>query len=359
VEDNLNQVVVTSQAEFALAALHELQRLDPQLEQLDTLAPGVLLCMSENVLLLQRKAAEHRPTFARHLAPVQAYIDLTNSERDLEAIALAIAELPEFRLIERGGRFAVQTRFVHKSGEKAERPYSSGTLNKMLAGAFAEENNAVEDIKKPQVVVSILCTNTHALVGISTVWENLSSWPGGARHYAQTDEQISRAEFKLLEALEAFEIELPAHGDALDLGAAPGGWSHILLDAGLNVTAVDPARLDPRLDAQPRLRHQRTYAEPFIADCLRRNRQFDIIVSDMRMDANDAALLLGRAKRCLRRDGFVISTLKLPHTSNVMDPLAILRDALKVMHQHYAIVKVRQLFHNRQEITLAAAHPKK
>src|SRR5207245_5904296 len=103
----------------------------------------------------------------------------------------------------------------------------------------------------PQIVVSVLCTPEKAYLGISTVEENLSDWPGGMRHFAQTPEQISRSEFKLLEALEVFGVTLPSGGRALDLGAAPGGWTRLLLEAGLRVVAVDPANLDPRLARRP------------------------------------------------------------------------------------------------------------
>ncbi len=94
-----------------------------------------------------------------------------------------------------------------------------------LAEAIIEETGAVESIKKPQIVVSLLCTAGKGYLGISLARENLSDWPGGARHFAQTPEQISRAEFKLLEALEVFGVTLPTQGRVLDLGAAPGGWT--------------------------------------------------------------------------------------------------------------------------------------
>ncbi len=231
------------------------------------------------------------------------------------AIAMALAELPTFASLEKGIRFAVQSRFVQTDKSLGERPYSSGQLNKSLAEAFAEETGAVEAIKKPQIVISILCTMHKAYLGISTAEENLSAWPGGARHFAQTEEQISRAEFKLLEALEVFGISLPENGRALDLGAAPGGWTRLLLDAGLSVIAVDPANLDPRLARRKQLEHYRGYAENYLEGALQRRNRFDIIANDMRMDAREAARLLDTAAECLRPDGVMISVLKLPHAA--------------------------------------------
>jgi 23S rRNA (cytidine2498-2'-O)-methyltransferase len=194
-------------------------------------------------------------------------------------------------------------------------------------------------------------------LGISTAEENLSSWSGGARHFAHTTEEISRAEFKLLEALEVFGVSLPSQGRALDLGAAPGGWTRLLLDSGVHVVAVDPANLDVRLKKRPRLEHYQGYAENYLEEALKKHYKFDIIVNDMRMDAREAARLLTRAARCLRPDGLIISVLKLPHATHEINPLATLHSALKILSTYYDTVQARQLFHNRQEVTVVLAHP--
>jgi 23S rRNA (cytidine2498-2'-O)-methyltransferase len=357
-------LLVTAHAEFLEAAIGELQRLDKRLNCESILGPEVALCRTPDVAALMRTAAKIRPTFVRHLAPVQAIIDLSNTEQDIGTIALAIAELPAFSLLQHGQRFAVQTRFVHGTQEgeqqagRAKHPYTSGQMNQQLAAAIAEETGAIESVKKPQVVISVLCTAEKCYSGISTAEENLSAWPGGARHFAQEPEQISRAEFKLLEALEVFGVSLPAQGRALDLGAAPGGWTRLLLNAGLNVVAVDPARLDARLANAPRLEQYRGYAQTYLEEAIREHKKFDVIVNDMRMDAREAARLLGQAARILRSgDGFVLSTLKLPHATREINPLATLREALTILRKHYGIVEARQLFHNRQEVTVIAAQP--
>jgi 23S rRNA (cytidine2498-2'-O)-methyltransferase len=339
-------------------ALQELRRFDNNLQCETLLAPDIALCTSDDAATLMHRAAEERPIFVRHLAPVQAIIPLRNSEQDVGTLAVAIGELPAFAMLERGQRFAVQTRFVQSSDQGAaiKRAYGSGYLNQQLAAAFAEETGAVESIKKPQIVVSLLCTDLTAYAGISLARDNLSDWPGGMRHYAQLPEQISRAEFKLLEAVETFGVSLPDQGDALDLGAAPGGWTRLLRDAGMRVVAVDPARLDPRLGG--RLEHYRGYAEDYLEEAVARHKKFDVITNDMRMDAREAARLLVQARSCLRPDGFIISTLKLPHAAAGIDPSRNLKEALHLLEKHFAVVQARQLFHNRQEVTVIAAQPR-
>lgn len=353
-------VIITAHAEFLESALQELKRLEKELRGVEVLAPGIALCRVPDAARFMHMVAETRPVFTRHLAPVQAISRLTNTEADLETLAVTLAGLPTFPMLERGQRFAVQTRLAQSEEGGAKRAYSSGRVNQLLAAAIVEETGAVEEIKRPQIVVSLLCTQDAAYMGISLARDNLSSWPGGMRHFAQTPEQISRAEFKLLEALEVFGMTLPERGRALDLGAAPGGWTRLLLEAGLKVVAVDPAKLDQRLFRRPGLIHFRSYAEHYleVETPGQKPQIFDVITNDMRMDARDAARLLIKMRDRLRPDGFILSTLKLPHETASVDPQRNLREALSLLSRYFDIVQARQLFHNRQEVTVIAARPR-
>ena len=125
----------------------------------------------------------------------------------------------------------------------------------------------------------------------------------------------------------------------------------------MQVVAVDPAKLDVRLLRQPRLDHYRGYAEDYLEEALKRRRKFDVITNDMRMDAREAARLLVQASSCLLSNGFIISVLKLPHETPEIDPLKNLNEALSLLQRHFAIVQARQLFHNRQEVTVLTARP--
>ena len=356
------QFILSAHPEFLEIAVRELQRLDPRVQSGEVLAPGIALCSAPDVPRLQSRAADAHPIFVRHLAPVQAIIPLSNTEQDIGSLAVAIAGLPAFALLERGQRFSVQARFIQQdeqdqTANARKRAYTTGMLNQQLAQAITEETGAVENIKHPQVVVSLLCSFEKGYAGISLARDNLSDWPGGMRHFAHTPDEVSRAEFKLLEALEVFGLSLPSHGVALDLGAAPGGWTRLLLQAGLHVVAVDPARLDPRLLRNPHLEIYRGYAEKYLEEALNGHFKFDVIANDMRMDAREAARILVQASPCLRRDGIIISTLKLPHATDEIDPLKNLNEALGLLGRHYEVVQARQLFHNRQEVTAVAARP--
>ena len=183
-------------------------------------------------------------------------------------------------------------------------------------------------------------------MGLSPTHLNLSDWAGGVRRFAREEGQISRAEFKLLEALEVFRIDLPPRGVALDLGAAPGGWTRVLRQREQFVTAVDPAELDPRLADDKAVRHKRMTAEEYLAD---EPDEFDLIVNDMRMDARDSARLMVAYSKQLYRHGLALMTFKLPGT----DRKRIIDQAFGILRQRYEILGARQLFHNRSEITVA------
>jgi len=133
----------------------------------------------------------------------------------------------------------------------------------------------------------------------------------------------------------------------------------LLTDAGrLLVDRAEAilARLDDRLGG--RLEHYRGYAEDYLEEALARRKKFDVITNDMRMDAREAARLLVQARSCLRPDGFIISTLKLPHAAIDIDPSRNLKEAIRLLEKHFAVVQARQLFHNRQEVTIIAAKPR-
>ncbi|WP_322480935.1 SAM-dependent methyltransferase [Thermogemmatispora sp.] len=357
-------VIITAQPEFLQPAVIEMQSLCRELTVAEELAPGIALCAVPRLRELLRQAMEKTPIFVRHLAPAQAIVELSGAiEEDCARLALSLAALPEFAWLGPGQYFAVQARLVPSQAQQPARPlaYTSGQLNQKLAKVISEETGAIESIRKPQIVLSLALTAERGFVGISLAEENLSSWPGGERHFARLPEQISRSEMKLLEALEVFHLTLPSDGEALDLGAAPGGWTRLLLQAGLHVVAVDPAALAPALSGIPRsrLEHRRCSAEVYLAEALRRGRRFAVITNDMRLDARDAARLLTRAAALLTDDGFVLSVLKLPHATNRIQPLPVLREALEILERTYAIVKARQLFHNRQEVTVVAASPQR
>lgn len=336
------------------------------------LTPGVwLVVSSKDFGTLATDWAASPPIFVRHVAPVHAALPLADTADDPAWLAEILQAQPAFLLarVEPTLPFSVQARVLY------EAPFKPFDINQPLAKMVNAATGAVLDVRAPEQIISVACaqapdgwiadarrmgivpptdhdarSNSYALVGISTARQNLSDWAGGMRRFAREEGRISRSEFKLLEAVELFSIVLPERGTALDLGAAPGGWTRILRQLGQYVTAVDPASLDPRLDGEKAVRHRRMTAQEFLRE---EPDRFDIVVNDMRMDAADSARLMVSFASRLYRHGVALMTLKLPEGEGASATLARVNVALDTLRTAYTIVGARQLFHNRSEITVA------
>jgi 23S rRNA (cytidine2498-2'-O)-methyltransferase len=332
-------ILFTAQANAVELALRELRTVDPALRHEKWLASEVGLARSGlSWQALAGAVLGHPPVFVRHHCPATVRIPLELAPDDLEIFA---HHAREFLLqLDNTRTYSVQTRTL---GE-GRWPYTRFDVNGRLAAVLGEWG-APLDVQHPEQILSVTLTPTEAFLGLSFAHENLSDWAGGERRFKREPGQISRAEFKLLEALETFGLQLPAGGLALDMGAAPGGWTRLLAARGLRVIAVDPAELDPRLKNDPHITHVRTTVENYLPA----GEPFDLILNDMRMDARDSARVMLTAAKFLKPKGFAIMTLKLPEKGTA----EVARAALAILGRGYEITGARQLFHNRDEVTVA------
>lgn len=340
------RVLVSCDPEFANVALQELREMLPDMPVPLWVDDGIALCtprmtFASFAALMQEKS----PIFVRHIAPVQQEIPLQGEAVDVEAMAAAVCALSG--QIDPSQTFAVQARFL----SDMPRPYRKFTVNETLSARLSAETGAAMECKTPVQIVSVLCTLNTAYVGISRAVQNRSDWPGGEHRFKRDDEQISRAEFKLLEAIDVFGLEFPAGGKALDMGAAPGGWTRVLRQLGIRVVAVDPADMDIRFRGDPNVTRVATTIEAFLPAVKTR---FDLIVNDMRMDADESVERMLKASKCLLPGCLGVMTFKLPHTLNSnRDTLTEIRQALERLSRDYRIIGARQLYHNRSEVTVA------
>lgn len=328
---------------YALREIQEIQRGASPVWIEDGLA---LLVLPEGFAEFADDVRRLQPIFIRHIAPVMIEVPLAGEFADIEALSEAALSLSSKLKSELP--FSVQSRIL----SEGTRPYRKITLNETLSCQITERTGATMDARRPEQVVSITCTPDKGYVGVSLVEENRSDWPGGEHRFKKEDGQISRAEFKLLEAIDVFGLTLPAQGRALDMGAAPGGWTRVLRAQGLNVVAVDPADLDRRLERDENVYHMRKKIEDFHPG----PGGFDVLVNDMRMDIGKSVRAMRHQEPCLRAGGIGVMTLKL---SNVLDRsndwLRMVRKALATLTISFDVIDARQLYHNRSEVTVALA----
>jgi 23S rRNA (cytidine2498-2'-O)-methyltransferase len=186
-----------------------------------------------------------------------------------------------------------------------------------------------------------------AALGAVLAREALSLSPGG-RARMRRGEAPSRAAMKLHEALEWHGLSPGKQEVCVDLGAAPGGWSRVLLSLGARVVAVDPARLAPELLGNRRLRHVAESAFHFQPD-----EPADWLFCDMAWRPLEVAQLLGRWGK-QRWATQLVANLKLPmkDAGGAWDTLGRAQEALRA--GGWGRLRLRQLYHDRDEVTVSA-----
>lgn len=265
----MSHLIATCSPEAASTALTELQQRSLPITLATWLDTGVALLSTPDPQALADELTAHPPVFVRHLAPADLVMPLSGHVDDIAALTVAVRDaLPDLMselMTSSAKPYAVQVRL----SRQAAHPYTRYAVAEPLRTLLA--SYGPEDVRHPQHILSVYCATAQAYIGLWPAARCLSDWAGGEYHFARTAEQVSRAEFKLLESLEVWKLALPGQGDALDLGAAPGGWTRILAQAGLSVVAVDPADLDGRVLRLPLVQHWRGYAEaisPAAPPCL-------------------------------------------------------------------------------------------
>lgn len=181
-----------------------------------------------------------------------------------------------------------------------------------------------------------------------------SEFPLGIRRLKFPAKAPSRSTLKLEEAMHEFipakkwPLLLREGMTAVDLGAAPGGWTYQLVERGMRVIAIDNGPMQDDLMATGLVDHQKAdgfkYQPP---------KQVDWLVCDMVEKPIMVAELMsnwltkGWAKRS-------IFNLKLPmkkRYEEVTNCLALIETNLKKSGRDYDI-QAKHLYHDREEITV-------
>ena len=218
------------------------------------------------------------------------------------------------------------------------------------AGALIEDTETSPQRARPCLHI-LFADGAHAYVGMSSApWG--SRWPMGIPRLRMPRAAPSRSTLKLAEALVTFlgdrEPELLRAGmKAVDLGAAPGGWTWQLAHRGLRVTAVDNGPLKGGIAQDSLVTHLRVDGLTF-----RPRRPMDWMVCDIVEQPARIAALVGRwiADGDARR---TIFNLKLPMKKRydaVRRCEAIIGEAIAKAGLRHALT-LRQLYHDREEVT--------
>ncbi len=291
--------------------------------------------------------------FVRHCCIYDFQLGLTEEEmgNDEKIAALAKHLLERLDLHPELTAFSIQGRAF----EQREKQLLDD-VRIQLEELIIKEGKSLE-VKYPQQIISLFLRENELMAGVGLPTENLSRWSGGLAHYRQETWEVSRSMYKLMEAMEVFGIKTEGGMRALDLGAAPGGWSSVLLRRGMRVTSVDTGELDPTLLKEKALEFAKINAsdleQHFTEKYGSNSPVYDLLVSDMSWSAMKTAVMVCEAAKYLKPGGTAIVTVKLLNGK----PVKSLTEVKKIYSQVFEILGCRQLFHNREEVTLCMRKP--
>lgn len=197
-----------------------------------------------------------------------------------------------------------------------------------------------------------LISYQHAVLGLSLPARS-SAWLGGIPRLRRASAAPSRSSLKLEEALLTLLTQrerqkfLRPGLSAVDLGAAPGGWSMVLASDGLEVLAIDNGPLKGPVTEMPQVRHLRADGFGYAPEA-----PVEWMVCDMLAAPERVAPLVEKwmARGWCRRSIF---NLKLPAERRRPQLLACLEKLEAGLTQAGLAWTLRrkQLFHDRDEVT--------
>lgn len=209
-----------------------------------------------------------------------------------------------------------------------------------------------DDDRRPRLHV-IFLAGDHAVLASGNPRDG-SLWPLGIPRLRMHADAPSRSALKLEEALFTL-IDDEERGKVLredlraaDLGAAPGGWTWVLMRNGLRVISIDNGPLRPQLLESGRVEHLRADGFHWHPKA-----PLDWMVCDMVEQPRRVAERMAtwfREGWCKR----AIFNLKLPMKKR-WDETRLCLEIFERQAEKPLRVRAKQLYHDREEITVYAA----
>ncbi len=205
---------------------------------------------------------------------------------------------------------------------------------------------ALAEYKNPEQIVAVEIFQDVAYLGVAWADEILHKEITRMRKWAPGQRPLNRAELKLREIIERYDLALSEDARALDIGASPGGWSKVLSEHVAEVWAVDPGELDERVLSIPNVTHVRARAETLV------DRDdtgvFDIVTNDMNMDPERSAQVLCDVAPLLKPGGTMVMTVKFMTRMRRRHS----KEAQDILSRCYEGFEVGRVKHNAKEATI-------
>ncbi|HCJ51798.1 MAG TPA: 23S rRNA (cytidine(2498)-2'-O)-methyltransferase RlmM [Gallionella sp.] len=297
------------------------------------------------VTLNEQKLSYRELIFARQLIRLHQTID-TLSERDrLTPIITAINALP--------GHFSALWLEVPDTNDGKTLSAFTRRFQPLLEEALRKQGRLQEEDKSLPRLHLFFPDKSSAMIGTSDPRNSASAVMGIVRQ-SMPSEAPSRSTLKLAEAIEVFldkseQTRLLRQGmTAVDLGAAPGGWTWQMVRRGIRVAAVDNGPMKGVLAKHPLVEHLKQDGFKFAP-----RKAVDWLICDMVEKPARVAELIGNwfANGWCKH---AIFNLKLPMKQRVAaldSALGGIRTRLDEEGINYKLA-AKQLYHDREEITV-------
>lgn len=279
--------------------------------------------------------------FIRHWFIAEKPIELTDLKDRVTPISLEAEKFPPYA--------ELQTLLVDTNEGK-----SLAALSKSISRHLNQylKSEKMLSTRADWVAQLLFLDGTKAYFG-RCAKDNVSIWQGGIPRLRLPKSAPSRATLKLEEAWHHFvpksewAVRLAPGMRAVDLGAAPGGWTWQLVQKSMFVDAVDNGPMDESLMDSGQVDHHRSDGFIFTP-----KRSVYWLVCDIADKPARVATMICRwaVNRWFEE---AIFNLKLPmkqrHTA-VMDAAAKIGDALHDAGIAFEL-RFKQLYHDREEVT--------
>ena len=290
-------------------------------------------------------------TFARQLIALHGEISELPERDRLTPLLAAIPDVPE--------QFGALWLETPDTNDGKTLSGFTRRIQPLLEEKLRASGRLLDDASLPRLHIFFPDKN-RALIGSSDP-RNSASAPMGIIRMKMPYEAPSRSVLKLAEAFEVFLSDeektqwIRTGMHAVDLGAAPGGWTWHLVQLGMQVVAVDNGPLKGVVAEHPSVKHLRQDGFRY-----RPKNPVDWLVCDMIEQPGRVAALVSDwvASGSTNR---AIFNLKLPMKKRVealAEALAGVREVLDKKGFKYRL-QAKQLYHDREEVTVFLAKIKR
>ena len=267
--------------------------------------------------------------------PVNLLLHISTSKDSVDHIYEEISNLDK---LGKGDSYRVTC------NRRGQHEFSSRDIEITVGRRLEESTGADVDLETPEKTVVVQIFQDRAYVGVTMTSNLLVKEIKKFRKYAKGERPFTRAEFKLREALKTFNVKVSEDYYALDVGAAPGGWTKVLSENVGKVVAVDPANLHPSIKELENVEHLKIRAEELSSEYT----NFDVLTNDMNISPVESAAIMNDLANRLKEGGEAIMTIKFV----TRDRKGHIQEAKKVLDSEYQDIKIKRMPHNKNETTL-------